>query len=334
MADDTEGVDAADINGDGYLDLVFAPWYGYIEIWYNDGLGTFLPGDTLFEAGQIFLIDIELRDVNYDNLPDILTDTYVLENNPANPGTFTVTSNYLTGSTHDFESADINNDGFLDIYKGRFSSNDGDLVYFYQPGTLLYSDTTLCYGDSLLIAGTWQTEPGEYIGSVGCDSNMVVDLAFYAELNTDVMLMGHTLTSLAIGVYYQWIDCVDSSFIEGAVEQSFTPEVTGDYAVILMDGPCSEMSECYNVVITGVDELTEDNIMLYPNPNNGGFVLKTGEHKGKVSLDIADVMGNLVYQSNEVGQNTRVDLIDCPPGVYILTLRAGNSVVIKRIIKQ
>ncbi|NOX45722.1 MAG: T9SS type A sorting domain-containing protein [Chlorobi bacterium] len=334
MADDTEGVDAADINGDGYLDLVFAPWYGYIEIWYNDGLGSFLPGDTLFEAGQIFSIDIELRDVNYDNLPDILTDTYILENDPTNPGTFIVTSNYLTGSTHDFESADINNDGFLDIYKGRFSSNDGDLVYYYQPGTLLYSDTSLCFGDSLFIGGMWQTEPGEYIGSVGCDSNQVVNLSFYEDLNTNVMLVGHTLTSLAIGVSYQWIDCTDSSFVEGATGQSFTPEVSGDYAVILTDGPCSAMTECYTVVITGLDKLNADNIVLYPNPNNGFFVLKTGEYKSKLSFDITDVMGNVVYQSKDVGQNTRIDLNDCPSGVYVLTLRSGNSIVIKRIIKQ
>jgi len=199
---------------------------------------------------------------------------------------------------------------------------------------LLNSDTSLCYGDSLLIGGIWQTEPGEYIESVGCDSNLVVDLSFYGELNTDVMLMGHTLTSLAIGVSYQWIDCVDSSFIEGAVEQSFTPEVTGDYAVILMDGPCSAMSECFTVTITGVNELDANNIILYPNPNNGVFVLKTGEYNGKVSLDITDVMGNVVYQSNEVDQNTRVDLIDCPSGVYILTLRSGESIIVKRIIKQ
>jgi hypothetical protein len=74
--------------------------------------------------------------------------------------------------------------------------------------------------------------------------------------------------------------------------------------------------------------------MLYPNPNNGVFVLKTGEYNGKVSLDITDVMGNVVYQSNEVDQNTRVDLIDCPSGVYILTLRSGESIIVKRIIKQ
>ena len=334
MADDTEGVDAADINGDGYPDLVFTPWHGYIEIWYNDGLGAFLPGDTLFQTGQFFSIDIELRDVNYDNLPDIITDTYILENDPADPGTFIVTSNYLTGSSHDFETADINNDGFLDIYKGRFSSNDGDLIYFYQPGTLSFQDTTLCFGDSLLVGGIWQMEPGEYIESVGCDSNLVVNLSFYENLNTNVMLIGNTLTSLAIGVSYQWIDCADSSFIEGATDQSFTPEVTGDYAVILTDGPCSAMSDCYQVVISGINNFHLDNLSLFPNPNNGVFVLKTGGYEGPLSVELSDVMGNVVFGPNEVGENTKLDITKCPSGVYILTVRSGKSTVVKRIIKQ
>ncbi len=177
-------------------------------------------------------------------------------------------------------------------------------------------------------------EAGEYIEWVGCDSNQVVNLSFYENLNTNVMLMGNTLTSLAIGVSYQWIDCADSSFIDGATEQSFTPEVTGDYAVILTDGPCSAMSDCYAVVISGLDELDADNIMLYPNPNNGFFILKTGGFKGMLSFEITDVMGNVVYRSKEVDQNTRVDLNDCPPGVYVLTLHSGNSVVVKRIIKE
>ena len=334
MADDTEGVDAADINGDGYQDLVFTPWHGYIEIWYNDGLGTFLPGDTLFQTGQFFSIDIQLRDVNYDNLPDIITDAYILQNDPADPGTFIVTSNYLAGSSHDFETADINNDGFLDIYKGRFSSNDGDLVYFYQPGTLFFQDTSLCFGDSLLIGGIWQTESGEYIESVGCDSNRVVNLSFYENLNTNVMLIGNTLTSLATGVSYQWIDCADSSFIEGATEQSFTPEVTGNYAVILTDGPCSAMSDCYQVVISGINNLHVDNLSLFPNPNNGVFILETGGYEGPLSVDISDVMGNVVFGPNEVGENTKLDITEFPSGVYILTVRSGKSTAVKRIIKQ
>ncbi len=334
MADDTEGVDAADINGDGYKDLVFAPWHGYIEIWYNDGLGTFLPGDTIFEGGQQFFVDIELRDVNFDGLPDIITDTYIYQNNTTNPGTFTLTSNYLTGSSHDFETGDINNDGFLDIYKGRFSSNDGDLVYFYQPGTVIYADTTLCYGDSLLIAGNWTTEPGEYYGSIGCDSTMVVNLSFYDELNTDVILMGITLTAVATGVSYQWINCADSSIVEGAVNQSFTPEESGDYAVIISNGPCFAVSDCYTVILTETGNISTDAVSVYPNPSDGFFTVNAGRYSGRISLKVTDVTGYVVYQSDIAGEKTRIDMSNYPPGVYILTISDAKTTVTKKIIRE
>lgn len=334
MADDTEGVSAADFDGDGYQDLVFAPWHGYLEIWYNDGLGTFLPGDTLFQDGQNFYIDVETKDLNYDNLPDIITDRGILQNDPDNPGTFIVTNNYFTGSSHDFETGDINKDGFLDIYKGRFSSNDGDLVYFYQPGTIIYADTTLCFGDSLLIGGVWQTESGEYMGSAGCDSSIVVNLTVMDELNTTVMLVGQTLTSLATDVSYQWINCADSTIIEGATQQTFTPETTGDYAVIVSNGPCSAQSDCYTVIVTNINSMNSKSITLYPNPNNGIFVIKTSEHNGPVSVTIKNVVGKVVYQSDAIGENPKIDISTLPSGVYYSTIEAGSETAIKKVIIQ
>ena len=334
MSDNTEGVGAGDINGDGYNDLVFAAWYGYLEIWYNDGLGTFLPGDTLFQAGQHFYIDVELRDLNYDNLPDIITNFFVMLNNPDDPGAFLNTSYIPSCSTHDFETGDINNDGFLDIYMGCFSSNNGDRVILNVPGTMLYVDTTLCFGDSLLVGGIWETESGEYMGSVGCDSIMNVTLSFYDEISTNVILNGITLTALANGVSYQWINCADSSIIEGATEQSFTPEETGEYAVILTNGPCSEISDCYTVITTNVNHGIMNDITFYPNPNNGIFYVKCYGNSSQMTMSISDVIGNIVYQSNITGETNKVDISAFKPGIYILTLNTGASIIIKRILTQ
>jgi len=229
---------------------------------------------------------------------------------------------------------DINNDGFLGIYKGRFSSNDGDLVYFYQPGTVIYADTTLCYGDSLLIAGNWTTEPGEYYGSIGCDSTMVVNLSFYDELNTDVILMGITLTAVATGVSYQWINCADSSIVEGAVNQSFTPEESGDYAVIVSNGPCFAVSDCYTVILTETGNISTDAVSVYPNPSDGFFTVNAGRYSGRISLKVTDVTGCVVYQSDIAGEKTRIDMSNYPPGVYILTISDAKTTVIKKIIRE
>lgn len=46
---------------------------------------------------------------------------------------------------------------------------------------------------------------------------------------------------------YQWINCTDGSFIAGETGQSFSPSITGDYAVIITQGSCVDTSACTSI---------------------------------------------------------------------------------------
>ena len=334
MADDTEAVDAADFNKDGYMDLIFVDWHGYPQVWINDGLGLFLPGIVLDPGSESFYDDVIARDINYDNLPDIITQYYIFQNNPEDPGTFIMQGYLPNSSTHDFDVNDINNDGFLDVYMGIFSGSDGDKIDYYVPGTMLYADTTLCFGDSLLVGGIWETEPGEYMGSAGCDSTITVNISFFDEINTNVTFDGNALIAEATGVLYQWINCADSSFIEGANEQTFIPAETGDYAVIITDGDCSAISDCYTVVIDGIHNESLNDISIYPNPNKGVFTLKCDACNNPTELQITNTVGQIVYQVNISGKTNEIDISGLQPGIYILTLSTGSSTTFKKIIVE
>ena len=74
---------------------------------------------------------------------------------------------------------------------------------------------------------------------------------------------GAIITANATGVNYQWLDCDNNyAHVNGETNQSFTPGITGNYAVeITLDG-CVDTSNCFLVDFTGIEELTQDNKIL------------------------------------------------------------------------
>jgi hypothetical protein len=65
-----------------------------------------------------------------------------------------------------------------------------------------------------------------------------------------VTAINTTLTAGAEEVNYQWVNCNDLfSVIEDSTAQSFAPDVSGQYAVIISDNGCRDTSACFEVVV-------------------------------------------------------------------------------------
>ncbi len=334
-------VAAGDIDDDNDVDLIFAPWHGSLQIWINDGVGNYLPGDTLFEANEFFN-DIILKDQNFDTYPDIFTNEYIWVNNPQNPGEFIIQDTLDGSSTHDIEVVDINNNNLLDIYYGVFSSDNGDKIFVREEPEYIFNDTTLCYGDSLFAAYQWQTEPGEFWENAGCDSVLITYLDFYDEVNTNVTQNGDTLTAEAQGdtVSYQWIDCQDFEPIPGETEQEFTPDETGNYAVIIFvnhnQTTCSDTSDCYEVIITNIAGNENKKFNIYPNPtNNGIFTINSQNRMDYCNIIISDIAGKTIFTQDEFNFLTsQINISSQPTGVYFIKIKTSDSVFTGKIIKN
>ena len=96
-----------------------------------------------------------------------------------------------------------------------------------------------------------------------------------------------------------------------------------------------------NIVIKGtamgVGVKTNDmnqNISIYPNPSNGNFTITNTSEKS-VSIEIMDLVGKLVFQSQSAERYIKLDLADVNKGVYFvrITDQSGNKVVKKLVIK-
>lgn len=236
-----------------------------------------------------------------------------------------------------------NNAGINTLYDQSGYGNDGSLSFFSLigntsnwvtgqnlPGGSSSSNITVNACDSYLSPSgnyVWNSS-GVYTDTIpnaaGCDSVITVDLTI-VDVDVTLGLSGGTLMANAINAYFQWVDC-DNNFahIPGAVNQSYTPYVVGNFACIVTQYGCTDTSIC--VPITTVGLAGEEGVLqpkVYPNPlpAGQGFFTFPG-HPGR--LEIRDLAGRLVWQGEYPGQEV-LPLDISISGLYVLHFRAENS---------
>jgi hypothetical protein len=67
---------------------------------------------------------------------------------------------------------------------------------------------------------------------------------------------------------------------------------------------------------------------IYPNPNNGKFIVVT---ENNVKIEILNVLGNIIYQSNNTS-TLEIDLSFVENGIYIININSDNERFTEKII--
>lgn len=114
-----------------------------------------------------------------------------------------------------------------------------------------------------------------------------------------------------------------------------------EISVIVDQAGCTGVSNSFILTVdacTGIAEVGNLSIGIYPNPTNGEIVLDiSGESRG-LTLEITDTHGKAVYSefTGRIGSGLRqtIDLRHLANGMYFLKLDDGNDSVTKKIIKQ
>ena len=89
-------------------------------------------------------------------------------------------------------------------------------------------------------------------------------------------------------------------------------------AVLLGADPCG--------LGTGINQIAETSINLYPNPSTGIVILE-GISEVDLTILVYDVYGKLV---TEVANQTSFDLSDQASGMYYVAIKQGNSNIINK----
>ena len=145
-------VAVADVNGDGYDDLIITdpgPYGGsapFVAVLLQNPAspGTFLAPVNYPTAVNSLAQSIQVVDINGDGHPDIIIGgsnaVTVLLNNASSPGTFGAAANYAAVDANQIAIADVNGDGLPDIVTATGATHPlVNNVYTNGPGVLLQS---------------------------------------------------------------------------------------------------------------------------------------------------------------------------------------------------
>ncbi len=83
-------------------------------------------------------------------------------------------------------------------------------------------------------------------------------------------------------------------------------------------------------VVVDVETVVEQNIEIYPNPNDGAFCIELGDMESVVT--VYNTMGQVVYQNVGLSSKTEIKLSDIVSGLYFINIRNSEMNVTEKII--
>ncbi len=104
------------------------------------------------------------------------------------------------------------------------------------------------------------------------------------------------------------------------------------YVTAVYDGGESDPSNVVTVVITGIHDISDVSVAIYPNPTNSVFTIAIGEDM-IMDVSILDVTGKLIYNST-INTTSQVNVSDFQKGIYLVHLldKSTNNLLIKKLI--
>jgi hypothetical protein len=163
----------------------------------------------------------------------------------------------------------------------------------------------------------------------GCSANSdTLQTVVHPLPATGVQLIGNTLTSLEQNASYQWIACHENNTpIEGATLESYTPTLSGSYAVEVSNTfECSITTECISVVVANIDQaMAQREWSIYPNPATTHFFVNAAGDQ--VETTVLSIDGKVLLRTHQ----NLIHTAHLPAGIYLVSLTSDSRREVYRL---
>jgi uncharacterized repeat protein (TIGR03803 family) len=131
----------------------------------------------------------------------------------------------------------------------------------------------------------------------------------------------------------QWY--LNGAIIAGAINATLQVVEVGIYKVQVQVDVClSDFSDEEIFVITGVERSNIHSVQAYPNPVNDWLTISLGELSGKKEITIIDLNGRKLESKEESGKEARFNVAPYPSGMYLVKVKAQESITTIRFVKK
>lgn len=134
----------------------------------------------------------------------------------------------------------------------------------------------------------------------------------------------------------QWL--LDGEPIQGATEAVYEPKVSGEYSVLAIGNNCETTSDPVIFAITGIEQLGENDFVIYPNPVKTRFIVKVPQVKdgADLVLQIYNTLGMVVgeYSGPNRSEGISIDAENLASGLYTIKIAAQRRQLEKRFIRE
>jgi len=332
-------INKGDINGDSFMDIVVASSYPmFWGVLYNNGTGNF--SEPVYHITETNINDLTVSDIDdngHDDIDLCGTDTEIYYS-------FETGFEYylLSGIEHDIETADMDNDGDIDVITVWGAGVTTYLIYEnlgYQNFQLHTIYTFQGSSGGLRVPDLNNDSLPEITFTSGYKYfilNNVGNLEF-SEPDT-------ILPDFSSSTTYEWADVDNNNYLDIIIIRQWN-EYIPNLKILFNDGNGNFVENPITQVNTPNSKIQNSNLGGYPNPFTDETTIEFYlEEKTYAEISIYDLSGkevkNLIHNNTKGGSNTiKWDGLDnggkpCKPGPYLLTLKVnGNVLQTIKIIK-
>ncbi len=288
--------------------------FSYPEIDFDPGDGTYyLPSNSENPRG-FFVQKVSQCTPSVYNDVQVACDSFTWSNGV----TYTAPNNSATQTLVSATGCDSIVNLFLTLnVSSFFTANQSACDAFTWP----------LNGATYTSSGTYTFEE---TNAGGCPQITTLNLTI-DDIDASTTLSGVTLTANATGADYQWINCNNNTPVPNQTSQTFTPTASGNYAVIVSENGCEETSDCVSVIVSGVDEIVNSSIDIYPNPSNDAVTITSSSNIEKIEL--MNALGQVVQVFESLHINKYSFQLPKESGAYFVRIYTEKGTVNRRVVR-